>query len=97
MIKTEKIESVVLSILKELAEEQSIEMLKMPTSDTRLFGKTLDSMGVVLLVTELENVIYDEFEKTISLADERAMSQRTSPFRSVQTLVDYVTMLINEA
>ena len=33
---------------------------------------------------------------SISIADEKAMSQKYSPFRSVDTLANYVMGLVNE-
>lgn len=96
MIKKVDIEIMVLSVIKSLAEEQELNGLSKPEITTRLFGKTLDSMGIVLLVSELENILFDNFDKTISLADERAMSQKTSPFRSIETLIDYIYLLLNE-
>ena len=96
MYSNSDITEVILFVIKEQAEEQNIDGLLNPDMSTRLFGKTLDSMGVVLLVSELENVIFEKFDKTISLADERAMSQKTSPFRNVETLINYVCLLLNE-
>ena len=56
----------------------------------------LDSFGLVNLVVALEQQIEDEFGVTLTLADERAMSHRRSPFRSVNTLRDYVAELLNQ-
>ena len=50
----------------------------------------MDSIGLVTLIAELEGDIQREFGKTVTLADERAMSRTLSPFRKVGTLVDYV-------
>jgi len=91
-----KIEEIVLQTVAEVGEDQNKDTLKNPELNTVLFGHSLDSMGIVFLVTELEERIADEFDINISLADERAMSQKTSPFRSVKTLVKYVDMLIKE-
>ena len=87
----------VVDAIKEVGEDQENEELINATEKTLLFGKNLDSMGVVFLVTELEERISDELGIDIALADERAMSQKTSPFRSVKTLSKYVETLINEA
>ena len=59
---------------------------------TALFGTNgiLDSMGLVTLIVEVEQTLADRFDITITLADDRAMSQRSSPFRSVGTLADYI-------
>jgi acyl carrier protein len=56
----------------------------------------LDSFGLVNLVVALEQRIEDEFGVVLTLADEKAMSHRRSPFRSVQTLRDYVAELLKQ-
>ena len=63
---------------------------------TALFGKesSLDSMGLVNLIVEVESKIEDSYEVTLSLADEKALSQTRSPFKSVATLVDHVSTLL---
>jgi acyl carrier protein len=60
--------------------------------DTRLIGSgaVLDSMGLVTLILEVEQRLEADHGLTVVLADERAMSQKNSPFRSVQSLTDYV-------
>ncbi|WP_419662638.1 hypothetical protein Dvar_31030 [Desulfosarcina variabilis str. Montpellier] len=60
--------------------------------DQKLFGKdgALDSLGLVNLITLLEEQIEDEYDLTITLADERAMSRKTSPFLTVDSLMEYV-------
>ena len=97
MMDLNNISLLVIDAVKEIGEDQDSDSLKNPTNDTVLFGKNLDSMGIVFLVTELEERISDEFDIDVALADERAMSQKTSPFRSVKTLTKYVQTLITEA
>lgn len=65
---------------------------------TPLFGSqsVLDSLGLVNLIVGVEARIADETGEAITLADEKAMSQRNSPFRSVDALSDYVLALLNE-
>ncbi len=94
----QKIEKIILEALKELSEELENESLNNPTSETKLYGGSgvLDSLALVSLITDLEDRISDEFEKDIILADEKAMSQRTSPFRSVETLTNYIQKLLEE-
>ncbi|MFB2637785.1 hypothetical protein ACE02P_07125 [Shewanella bicestrii] len=89
--------NLVLETVKEIGEDQDNQALINATEDTSLFGENLDSMGIVFLVTDLESRISDELEVDLTLADERAMSQKTSPFRSVKTLANYVNSLIEEA
>lgn len=88
--------NLVLETVKEIGEDQDNQALINATEDTSLFGENLDSMGIVFLVTDLESRISDELEVDLTLADERAMSQKTSPFRSVKTLANYVNSLIEE-
>ncbi len=58
---------------------------------TRLFGKSglLDSRGLVSLVIAVEQEIEDRFDKTVELADEKALSRESSPYRTIETLADY--------
>ncbi|MGE3508676.1 MAG: hypothetical protein AB7N65_07310 [Vicinamibacterales bacterium] len=69
------------------------------TSETRLVGRgaVLDSLGLVTLIVDLEQRIETEFDVSLSLANERAMSQAKSPFRSVETLTEYVCELLAES
>ena len=87
----------VLEVVKEVGEDQSNQTLIDATENTKLFGENLDSMGIVFLVTDLETRISEELDIDLTLADERAMSQKTSPFRSVKTLASYASSLIEEA
>ncbi|MGQ0601606.1 MAG: hypothetical protein ACT4QE_07925 [Anaerolineales bacterium] len=65
--------------------------------DTFLIGQgaVLDSMGLVTAILEIEQRLADEHDVMIVLANERAMSQKNSPFRSVRSLSDYVLQQIN--
>ncbi len=68
------------------------------TGSTRLIGRgaAIDSIGLVTLLVDLEQTLEDEWEVSITVADERAMSQRHSPFRTVETLAAYAWGLIRE-
>ena len=94
----QKIEKIIIETLNEINEELENENLNNPTSETKLYGGSgvLDSLALVSLITDLEERISDEFEKDIILADEKAMSQRTSPFRNVETLTNYIQKLLEE-
>ncbi len=67
--------------------------------DSQLYGRggVLDSLGLVRLIAELEQEIYEYSKTNITLADEKAMSQKSSPFLSVSTLSDYILKLLQEA
>jgi acyl carrier protein len=65
---------------------------------TALYGSAsdLDSLGLINLVVAVEQQIEQDFHVAITLADDRALSQQTSPFSTVQTLADYVAVLLDE-
>ena len=62
-----------------------------------IFGpdSTLDSLGLVGLLLDIEEGL-QEIGCEVVLSDERAVSQKRSPFRSVQSLVSYVGTLARE-
>jgi acyl carrier protein len=78
----------------DLETEEQIEK----NENTSIFGSDskLDSMGLVNLITILEEKIEERTGKFISVADERAMSLESSPFKTIGTLIEYVTQLLNE-
>jgi acyl carrier protein len=80
---------VVRTLAEYLATQGKVVPLLGP--DTRLVGRdaVLDSMGLVNVVLDLESALLDA-GVTVSLTSERAMSQRSSPFRTVATLVAFV-------
>ena len=63
-----------------------------------LLGKKsiLDSLSLVTLIVVIEQKLKEEQDILITIADERAMSQHKSPFRTVGTLADYVCLLAGE-
>ena len=93
-----KIEIIIIKILQDLNDDIESKSLENPNKETKLFGEdgVLDSMALVLMITDLEEEIHDKLEKNVTLADENAMSQRNSPFNTVESLTDYIDMLINE-
>jgi D-alanine--poly(phosphoribitol) ligase subunit 2 len=59
-------------------------------------GGALDSLALVRFIVELEEAIEDQFQTTLVLASERAMSRRHSPFLTVGSLADYIVQLLQE-
>lgn len=66
--------------------------------DTRLIGRkgVLDSMGLVTLIVDVEQRLEEEHDVVVVIADERAMSQKHSPFRSVGSLAHYICQLVEK-
>lgn len=93
----EKITELVLNCISELNEELEIEELKNANEDTKLYGGNsgIDSMSLVSLISDLEDRISEEFNQELVLANEKAMSQRVSPFRNISTLVSYIEDLLS--
>lgn len=94
----DKIEKILISCLEELNEELENENLNNITKETKIFGNNgaLDSLALVSFITDVEDKISKELGHDIVLADEKAMSQRTSPFRNIETLSLYIQKLLEE-
>lgn len=89
----EEIIMIIINALKELNEELNEASLDEPTKETKIFGGTglLDSLALVSLLADIEDKIADRFNVTLVIADEKAMSQTTSPFRNVESLASYIS------
>jgi acyl carrier protein len=96
-ITREEILKLVLSTLETYCIENDISVNLSQGEELKLFGgeSLLDSLGLVSLIVSIEEAIEDKFNTSIILADEKAMSRRTSPFSRVSYLVDYILELIN--
>lgn len=86
----------VLSVIDEFNEELPAGLKLGKSMDTALYGPSgqLDSLNLVQLIVALEQKLEEEFDVSVTLADERALSQRRSPFASVGSLSEYAQGLI---
>jgi acyl carrier protein len=85
------------SVFAALEEFNASEGLSVPVAEgTVLLGEggAVDSLGLVRLVMAVEQKLEDDFGRSVSLTDEKAMSQRNSPFRSVGALIEYAQTLV---
>lgn len=89
-------EAKIIKFLEDFLKEELEESIEL-SLESKLFGGEgpLDSMALVNLVVDLEELIEDEYGITITLADEKAMSRRTSPFSRVKNLIDYIQEKLN--
>ena len=87
---------IIYEAIDELNEEISGSKKISKEPDTVLFGhdSLLDSLGLVNLIITVEGLITDKFDLNITIVNEKAMSQKNSPFKSVQTLSDFILTLI---
>lgn len=82
----------------EMANNAREDDKQIPVSaETELYGTggQLDSMGLVSFLIDVEELFRDN-GLNITLSDERAMSQSSSPFRNVESLTGYIDTLIKE-
>ena len=98
MNNNEKVQKAIFSAVEEINTQLPNEEKFEINNDSVLYGSKgkLDSLGLINLIVAIEQDIEDEFDIPITLADERAMSQQASPFRTVETMVDYIEMLLDE-
>jgi acyl carrier protein len=93
----QQLRSILHRCIREIAEQsgQSYNV----EDDTPLLGpaSAVDSLGLVMIVTTFEAAVNEEFDSTIVLANEKAMSMRHSPFRSVSALSEYALGLLEGA
>jgi acyl carrier protein len=89
--------SIIAATVEELKSEREGTSDDPVTESTVLFGREgmFDSLGLVSLIVDVEQGIED-LGMPIILGDERAVSQKRSPFRTVQSLADYAWQLIEE-
>ncbi len=86
------------SVIKEMNEErdEDAQLGTDPASILYGSGGELDSLDLVRLVVLFEQQLDEDTGRVISIADDRAMSQESSHFHTVGSLVQHVTKLMKE-
>lgn len=86
-----------IQLIEEFIANETGESIKL-NDKSKLFGGDgpLDSMSLVSLIVEIEEFVEDNLQQAIILADEKAMSRRTSPFSRVDSLHEYINEKIQE-
>ncbi len=94
----ERVTKVVFNVIEEINQELPDNQQLEKSRETVLFGRLseLDSLGLVNLIIATEQAIEEEFGVTITIADERAMSQKNSPFKTLGALIDYACLLLEK-
>src|SRR5690348_5665580 len=90
--------SIVGDALRDQLDMDGIEYADPIGESTRLIGRgaPIDSLGLVSVIVTVEEKLHAQTGRTFTLADEKAMSQRNSPFLSVGTLADYALQLASD-
>lgn len=85
----EKITNIIIDVIEDYFKTQNINEEVTPT--LALFGNEslLDSMGLVNVIIDIESRFLEE-DKEVSLTSEEAMSRRNSPFRTIETLSEFI-------
>jgi hypothetical protein len=98
MINKTQVLEIILRALHNLNDELSDSERFEISPTTLLFGPnaTLDSLALVSVIVDVEGDVSTALGRSISLTDDRAMSQEISPFDNVQTLLNYIMILVNE-
>ena len=99
MIPRGEIVQTILDVAVEINESLDEKIAVDRGNDAPLYGRdgVLDSLALVSLVAAAEQAIEERFGVGVSLADEHAVSQKSSPFRTVGTLVDYIVSRLDGA
>lgn len=94
----EQVFEIIKAAIEELNEELEYEELEDVTADTPIFGGEMgiDSLSLVSLVVEVEGNVNEAFDANVTLADEKAMSSRNSPYRNVSAFTDFVLERLGE-
>ena len=96
MVTKNKIIEIIFQSIEAINKENDIEILK--DLNTKLFGtdSELDSILLVNLIVSIEEKIEEMTDRYIPIADERAFSLELSPFKSIETMVNHIEILLNE-
>jgi len=91
--------SLVTESLIQLRKDLALPELNEISSGTVLYGSDgdLDSMAIVHLVVDIEARLQQAYAKSWILADERALSLRRSPFRTIESLCKFIITSTPEA
>ena len=98
MLTKENVLEIILRALQNLNEEFDDSEKFVVDSNLSLFGAdaTLDSLALVSVIVDVEGAVSAALGRSVSLTDDRAMTQEVSPFDNVQTLLNYIMILVSE-
>ncbi|MBV1884029.1 MAG: hypothetical protein KUG82_20485 [Pseudomonadales bacterium] len=99
MVDSAQVTTLILDTIDEYVKQLPERLVYKRSEETLLFGDAgiFDSIALVGLIVEVEQSIEETFSKSILLADDKAMSQKNSPFRSIRALSDYVFAKLDAA
>ena len=98
MKKKERIIQAIFRAVEEINGQLPKEQQLAKSVDTVLIGQsgTIDSLGLVNMIVATEQKIEEEFGTGLTLADDKAMSQINSTFRTIGALADYISSVLED-
>lgn len=94
----ERLEEIIKNCFVGYCQDNDISLNNDVDGKTRLIGSdsVLDSIGLVTFLAELEDLLEEELDIEIEIADERAMSRFRSPFTNIESLSEFLLEKIND-
>jgi hypothetical protein len=89
---TDRILQIIVSAIDEINTMREEKISTENILDLRLYGNegVFESMYLVAFLAQVEESLEDEFGVEVTLASERAVSVRVSPFSNVRRLIDFI-------
>lgn len=94
-----KIEEIIFDSIKNLNETLCNKIDLEKGAQAVLYGPqgVIDSIALISLIVDIEYVIEEKFGTPLTLASEKSISQKNSPFQTVHSLSLFIEKLIQEA
>jgi acyl carrier protein len=98
MTEREKILHSIYAALDEVNEQLPDDQQLEKSPDTVLLGESgkIESIDLVNILVATEENVEEAFGVPLSITDERAVSEKNSPFTTIGTLCDFITNLLKE-
>ena len=95
---TERVLNIIFQAVGNHNQKASADHQLVQAPNTVLLGSegTLDSLQLVSLILDIEGMLQKDFEVPVSVANEQALTRTPSPFRTLGSLAEYVTELLEE-
>ena len=98
MTERDKILQCIYDAVDEVNEQLPGDQTLEKSLDTVLLGESgkLESIDLVNILVATEENIEEAFDVPVSITDERAVSEKNSPFTTIGTLSDFISNLLKE-
>ncbi len=99
MTGNDDIRELLLDAAREFNHELEFKIAVELGGSATLFGHdgVLDSLSLVSFIVAVEQEVADRLGTAVTLADEKALSQSRSPFRSIDTMAEHIAARLAES